>query len=140
MDNFKPPPGSKKPRRARPIRIKPLSEDKIQEYVVAWLETHQDRYGRPFIFTHIPNGGKRSQEYAAKLKRMGLRAGWPDLMIMMYDGKFGCLELKKSKKSGKVSPEQLAFADECHYRCIHHAFAYGYKEAIDILKKWFKLD
>ena len=130
---------TKKNPKSKPIRIKPLSEDKIQEYVVAWLDSHTDRYGRPFIFTHIPNGGKRSLEYAMKLKRMGLRKGWTDIIIMLYSPYgFGCLELKTSK--GVISPEQQAFADECHYRGIPHAFAYGYKEAIDIIKKWFKLD
>lgn len=114
----------------KPPKIEPLTEAKIQEAVVAWL----DRQGLPF--THIPSEGKRSKAHAAKLHRMGLRKGWPDLVILLPDG-VGFLELKTPK--GKISPEQQAFADECQKRNIPHAFAYGYKEAIEVLKKWLHI-
>lgn len=116
----------------KPTKIKPLLEENIQEAVVAWLDS------RGIIFTHIPSGGKRSKGYAAKLNRLGLRKGWPDIMVMLDDG-FGCLELKRPKK-GRIEPEQQDFANECQRRGIPHAFAYGYKEAIEVLKKWFKLE
>lgn len=115
----------------KPIKIKPLLEEDIQEAVVAWMDS------KGIIFTHIPSGGKRSKGYAAKLKRQGLKPGWPDLMVMLDDG-FGCLELKRPKK-GRIEPEQQAFADECQRRGIKHAFAYGYSEAIEILKQWLHI-
>ena len=34
-----------------------------------------------WIFTHIASGEKRDQVTAARLKRMGVTAGWPDLMF-----------------------------------------------------------
>lgn len=52
----------------------PREEDE-QIAVVKWC----DMLKIPVI--HIPNEGKRSAQMGAKLKRMGLRLGVPDLLI-----------------------------------------------------------
>lgn len=43
------------------------------------------------IIRHIPNGGLRSKSEAARLKRMGVKAGTPDLLIPV--GKHGFIAL-----------------------------------------------
>lgn len=55
---------------------------------------------------HIPNESKRSASYGAKLKRMGLAPGFPDLFIpKAVNGAHGLfIELKTAK--GKTSKEQ----------------------------------
>jgi hypothetical protein len=35
-----------------------------------------------WIFTHIPNGEHRSKTTAARLKRVGVTAGFPDLLFI----------------------------------------------------------
>lgn len=55
-------------------------------------------------FFHITNEGKKKIQYAAKLKRMGLRAGVPDYWIGLNGGKSIFIELKTLK--GAVSPSQ----------------------------------
>lgn len=55
---------------------------------------------------HIPNEGPRSASYGARLKRMGMRKGFPDLFIPLarlgYHGLF--IEMKYGK--GKTTMEQ----------------------------------
>jgi hypothetical protein len=59
-------------RRANPEAI-------LQEGIVAGL-----RLGLPhgWEVVHVPNGGKRSKWEGAMFKRMGVRAGFPDVIIL----------------------------------------------------------
>ena len=63
------------------------------------------------LVIHIPNGGKRGKREAAELKRMGVVAGVPDLVILLNGGAVLFLEVKSKK--GKLSPDQEAFAQFC---------------------------
>ena len=55
------------------------------------------------VWCHVPNGEKRDIRYAAKLKRMGTKAGWPDIQLF-HDGKAYFIELKSPK--GQLSQSQ----------------------------------
>lgn len=52
---------------------------------------------------HVPNGGSRNAREAANLKRQGVRAGVPDILIV-HDGRVHGLELKSAK--GTISDSQ----------------------------------
>lgn len=52
----------------------------------------------------MPNGGKRSKREAAKFVAMGVRAGIPDLVIILPGGDHVYVEIKID--SGTVSPAQ----------------------------------
>lgn len=81
------------------------SEHAEQCTLIQWFD---DNYaplkGRLFA---VPNGGKRSKSEAVKLKREGVRAGVPDLMLPVarhgYHGLF--IEMKRLKYSS-TSKEQ----------------------------------
>ena len=47
-----------------------------------------------WIFTHIASGEKRDQVTAARLKRMGVVGGFPDLVFFGIGGGVCCVELK----------------------------------------------
>ena len=57
-----------------------------------------------FRHFHVPNEGVRRPQYRAKLKKMGLRSGCPDLIIEYYPAKIIYVELKNEK--GKLSQSQ----------------------------------
>ena len=48
--------------------------------------------------------GRRSPQYGLKMKRMGVRAGFPDYWIGLSNGKTVFIELKKA--TGTLSPAQ----------------------------------
>src|SRR5262252_4291667 len=58
-------------------------------------------------FTHIPLGEHRNKATAARLARMGVRAGWPDF-IFVGPGRVFFLELKR--RGGSQSDEQANVA------------------------------
>lgn len=56
-------------------------EDSLQIAVADYL-----RLQYPYVlFCHIPNGGSRNAIEGAKLKRMGVKGGMPDIMIFKAD-------------------------------------------------------
>ena len=49
----------------------------------------------------LPNGGKRHKLEAARMTRLGVRAGIPDIHIV-YQGRLHCLELKAARPGSLV--------------------------------------
>jgi hypothetical protein len=60
-------------------------------------------------FTHMPAGGYRDPVTAGRLQRLGVVAGWPDLMFAGPDARMAFLELKR--RGGRLSESQAAMRD-----------------------------
>ena len=108
------------------------SETAEQEALIEYCDV------RHIPIVHIPNEGKRSVSYAAQMKRMGLRNGFPDLFVPLaregYHGLF--IELKYGR--GKTSPDQeewLAFLSANGYRAV---VCYGFEEAVREICRYAK--
>jgi len=110
-----------------------LSESDIQTQIVEWLQLLEGRHG--FMVFSVPNEGKDRANPArlAKLKRMGFRAGAPDLIILK-EGQAYCLEVKKP--GGVWAPAQIDFADDCLTVGVYYAVAYSFEEAQKIVTNW----
>lgn len=87
--------------------------------------------GKPGLhFFAVPNGEARSAKTGARLKRMGVRAGEPDYILLWNKRAIG-LEIKAD--GGRMSPEQRQVQLEWEqagslYHCVK-----GYDEAIRFL-------
>lgn len=77
--------GGFKRRRSRP-------EELLQQSVAKYLNVLA-RQGQ-LLWFHVPNGGKRHILEAVKMKRMGVKAGVPDLVIIPKAGPVCFIELK----------------------------------------------
>lgn len=106
------------------------SEEAIQRAVVDLLS----RAARPGVaWTHMPAGEARAKGVGGKLKGLGTKAGWPDLVIVMAGQLYG-LELKTN--AGRVSPAQQAAHAELVAAGAIVAVAYGLDQAMQQLKSW----
>lgn len=115
--------------RSGPTRARP-TEETIHRAVVDVLE----RAATPGIaWTHMPAGEARAKGVAGKLKGMGVKAGWPDLLIVKGGRLYG-LELKA--ESGRVSPAQVAACAALRAAGAEIAVAYGLDAALDQLARW----
>lgn len=88
-------------------RLAGASEDPIHLAILDWLRVVLPWPTNATVH-HSPNGGMRNKAVAAKLKRMGTRAGWPDLSFI-HEGVFYGLEVKR--QGGRVKPDQR----QCHH-------------------------
>jgi hypothetical protein len=85
-------------------------------------------------WTHFPAGEYRRPATAARLKRMGVRAGWPDFILLSPDGTPRFLELKR--RGGKLTHEQEDFLGWCIARGVPFACVDRFEEALAVLREW----
>ena len=85
---------------------------------------------------HVPNGGKREKATAVALKRQGVKAGVPDIVLPVpRDGYHGlCIELKAGKNKPTQNQKRwLKFLQEQGY---YTAVCYGWQEAAKIIETY----
>lgn len=82
-----------------------LPESQIHRAIVQYLDTCV--LPGELIYTHIPHGEKRDPRTAGRLKLMGVRAGWPDLVLILKSGAVAFCEIKG--RGGSLSPAQVGF-------------------------------
>lgn len=110
------------------------SEEQEQFAVAEYL-----RLKRVF-FHHSPNEGKNDVQYIVKLKRLGMRVGFPDLLIFEPRGKFHGLAIElKRRKGGRVSDAQSKCLEELSERGYRAEVAKGFDEAKKIIDEYLKL-
>jgi hypothetical protein len=109
-------------------------EDEEQATVAQFLDLILPDSVRWF---HVPNGGNRDPREAAKLKRHGVKAGIPDIMILGTPPNFpgspgAAIELKR-RKSGRVSDDQKDWIEFLENRGFCCQISRGAPEAINFI-------
>ena len=87
-------------------------ESELQQAIVKYLRT------KGYLVAHVPNGSKMTgtanqrKARGARLKREGLLAGFPDLLIYGSDGRMGHIEVKAEGSYQQQSQKSLQAALE----------------------------
>jgi hypothetical protein len=88
-----------------------------------------------WLWWHTPNEGARSIGEAGRLKRMGVKAGVSDfLLISPPAGRLHALELKRRGK--KPTPAQMSFLALVRLAGGHSEWTDTFDGALVILKRW----
>jgi hypothetical protein len=129
------------------------NEYHIQVALVQWLHVQYPK----MLFTISPSGMKLNIGQAVKLKRMGYRAGTPDLAILEPRGGFHGLfiELKTEDgvlqpnqeelfielktEDGVLQPNQKEFLRELIDRKYHATICFGFDEAQRTIINYMKM-
>jgi hypothetical protein len=101
----------------------PLEDDE-QIALVEWVDRWRGQVPELEMFAAIPNGGKRTHQVgkdgkrfsieAARLKRMGVRAGYPDLLLDVAAGGHHGLRIELKAQGGRLSTVQGAWPHAAH--------------------------
>lgn len=72
-------------------------EDQLQIACVRYFDYMYPKISH--LLHHSPNGGKRNLREAARFKTMGVRPGFPDLILLLPNSEYSylCVELKIAK-------------------------------------------
>lgn len=117
------------------------TEDFEQELVMRWAIGQIDTWPELALLHHIPNGGLRGKREAARLKRMGVKAGVPDLCLPVARGGFHGLYVEmKRLDGGRVSTEQKAWLAALHASGHCVAVAEGHEQAIGVIRDYLAAD
>lgn len=115
------------------------SESAEQQALFAWWHAVGHLLAPGALLFAIPNGGKRTASNAARLKREGVLAGIPDIMLAWpahgYHGLF--VEMKRAQKSRATTTSHqkaaMATLEAAGYRCL---VAYGFREAMAAIEAY----
>ncbi len=108
------------------------NEALLQQACVKWLHI-QENMGR-LLFYHVPNGGKRGIIEASKFKRLGVRAGVPDLVILRPGGSSLYIELKAGM--GKLNDNQNEWRDKLSKFSFNWYCLNDLDEFIELVEWW----
>ena len=108
------------------------TEDQEQEAFINWFRFN---YKNHFIFA-VPNGGSRNIIEATKLKKTGLVAGVPDLIILSENKEVLFIEMKKQKE-GRLSKVQKQIIPKIESLGFTVLICYGFKDAAEKVKEYY---
>jgi VRR-NUC domain len=93
------------------------------------------RFARPnWQWSHFPSGELRDIRTASKLKAMGTKMGWPDIILFDPTGKLHALELKREGET--LSDNQEEFQEWCIAHGVPHSVSRSVDEALAVLDVW----
>ena len=101
-----------------------------QEALFSWAAYRTGLMPELQYMYHVPNGGKRDATTAVALKRQGVKAGVPDIMLPAaragYHGLY--IELKR-QRGGRTSDNQSEWLDALSAQGYKAALCYGWEQA-----------
>lgn len=110
------------------------SEDAHQAALFQFAALNKHIYPQLEMLFHCPNGGQRSAKEGARMKKMGVKAGYPDVGMNIarrgYHGLF--IEMKKPS-GGVVSDEQIKWHRLLTNEGNYVTLANHWQEARDVL-------
>ena len=115
------------------------TEDGEQLALMCWCALNFKVYPDLRWLHHSPNGGYRNKREAGKFKAMGVKAGFPDLILLIRRGTFSGLgiELKipglRDAKDGGAKPNQLLWAEHLRQNGFGYKLCHGWIDARDTL-------
>lgn len=89
-------------------------EDRLQIDCVRWWDITHPNDSR--LLSHSANGGKRNVIEAAKFKQMGVRAGFPDLILLIPNKYYPFMGIELKTAKGRQSDYQRAYQHEFERR------------------------
>lgn len=115
------------------------AEDAHQIRFLEWVAEAAPQLPALAGFTHVPNGGKRPKKVgrngqiiapeALKLRLMGARAGYPDLLLDVAVKDFHGLRIELKKHGGELRSEQRAWLIHLRKYGYYADVAHGWREA-----------
>lgn len=107
-----------------------------QEALFNWAAYQLGRMPELEYMHHVPNGGKRDAATAVALKRQGVKAGVPDIVLPApraeYHGLY--IELKAGKNT--TTAKQKAWLTFLRQQGYYTAVCYGWQAAAELIEQY----
>lgn len=113
------------------------SESAIQSSYIAWLNLQYPEIAG--VTASFANGGCRDPRYGARLKREGLKKGFPDVGVFYPSNPYHGLFIEFKSANGVLSSEQLTMAGKLTkqmYKCV---ICRSLEEAISTTKNYLNM-
>ena len=113
------------------------TEEQEQAAVFEWAMLMEKQLPELALLYHCPNGEARHPAVASKLKKLGVKAGVPDLFLPVARGGWHGLYVElKRKKGGRLSEDQKQWLEALTAEKYLALRANGAEEACDIIFRY----
>lgn len=89
-------------------------------------------------YVHIVNEGLRSVQTGARLKKIGMQRGFPDLQILKPSGKYHGLFIEMKSLKGRPTSEQKQWIVELNSLGYYATVCRGFDEAKQVINDYLK--
>ena len=115
------------------------TESEEQIALFEWSAMMEYKYPELKLMFHVPNGGKRNITTAARLKKEGVRAGVPDVVLPVARSGFHGLYIEMKAKGGKLSDNQLWWIAATRKQGYLSVVCYSWEQAKDVIETYLKV-
>lgn len=122
--------------RKKPFTMETVSEANEQEAVMIWAAHNLWKYPCLRWLFHIPNGGYRNAAEAVHFKRLGVKAGVPDLFLPHPSNGYHGLFIEMKSEKGRPSALQKEWAEWLNKSGYMAVVCYGAGNAINTLEAY----
>lgn len=109
-------------------------EEKLQEACVRWFDLAHGEFR--LLLHHSPNGGARTAYEGAAFKRMGTRAGFPDLILLVPRGGCPFLSIEMKTDKGRQSETQKAYQGAVESVGARYAICRSFDEFKEVIESY----
>lgn len=88
---------------------------------------------------HVPNGGKRDIRVAKKLKREGVKAGVPDIVLPVARGGYHGLYIELKVGKNKPTTLQKEWLEKLEQEGYYATWCVGSKHAIEVIENYLQM-
>lgn len=110
-----------------------------QEAIFSWCDYNKGRYPELELLHHVPNGGKRDAATARALKRQGVKAGVPDLVLPVPRGGYHGLYIELKAGKNKTTELQNWWLHKLAEQGYFVTVCYGWEAAVRTLSNYLDL-
>lgn len=107
-----------------------------QEAIFSWCDYNRSRYPELNSLYHVPNGGKRDAATARALKRQGVKAGIPDLVLPVASCGYHGLYVELKAPGGKLEQSQIDFLQAVGQQDYLPLVCVGWQAAVQTLSTY----
>jgi hypothetical protein len=117
------------------------TESSEQIAVFEWARLMENQYPELKGLAHIPNGGARDKITGARLKREGVKPGFPDIVLLVARGQYHGLAVEmKRQQGGSLSQNQKTWLNRLNAQGYKAVACKGATETIKIITEYLNLD
>lgn len=88
------------------------------------------------LLHHSPNGGVRNEREAARFKRMGVRPGFPDLILLLPRGKCPYIGIELKTTKGRQSEHQKTYQKVFESVGARYVVVRSVPEFLDVIESY----
>lgn len=115
-----------------------MTEAQEQRFLFQWAGYAEQQFPELKLLHHVPNGGKRDARTAANLKKEGVKAGVPDIVLPVPRGAYHGLYIELKVGRNKTSLKQREWINMLKEQGYFVEVCYGWVEAKEVIENYLK--